>query len=64
VTLEIKGFRGKPWQPRIRNVSIELHGEECADAFFGAISGHEFELIGRAELTVCLGVTSHDRDDE
>jgi FkbM family methyltransferase len=48
--------------PRIRNVSIELHGEECADAFFSAMSRYDFELIRRGELTVCLGVTSHDRD--
>jgi FkbM family methyltransferase len=50
------------WLPRIRNVSIELHGEECADAFFSAMSRYDFELIRRGELTVCLGVTPHDRD--
>ena len=50
------------WLPRIRNVSIELHGEECADAFFSAMSLYDFELIQQGELTVCLGVTSHDRE--
>ena len=56
-------FSGGSWLPRVRNVSIELHGEECTHAFFTAMSRYDFELIRRGELTVCLGVASHaDRD--
>ena len=47
------------WLPRVRNVSVELHGEECAHAFFTAMSDYDFELIRRGELTVCLGMASH-----
>jgi len=49
------------WLPRVRNISIELHGEECSDAFFGAMSGYDFELLRRGELTVCLGVECDGR---
>ena len=51
------------WLPRVRNVSVELHGDECAHAFFTAMSRYDFELIRRGELTVCLGVAPRaDRD--
>lgn len=44
------------WLPRITNVSIELHGDACSNAFFGAMSRYDFELLRRGELTVCLGI--------
>jgi FkbM family methyltransferase len=55
---EFELFSSEPqsWLSRVRNISIELHGEQCTYAFFTAMSHYDFELIRRGELTVCLGV--------
>lgn len=57
---ELDLLSGEPqsWLPRVRNVSIELHGEESTRAFFSAMSRYDFELVRRGELTVCLGVAA------
>jgi FkbM family methyltransferase len=60
--LELFSSGSQSWLPRVKNISIELHGEACAAAFFSAMSRYDFELIRRGELTVCLGVTAHVRD--
>ena len=41
------------WLPRIKNICIELHGDECARLFGAALRefAHETELSG--ELTIC-----------
>jgi FkbM family methyltransferase len=62
---ELDLFSREPqlWLARVKNISIELHGEQCRDAFFTAMKRYDFELVRCGELTVCLGVVSHaDRD--
>jgi FkbM family methyltransferase len=46
--------REKPWLDSVRNLVIELHNEECAHAFFGAIDGMGFKISRSGELTVCM----------
>ena len=31
------------WLSRVRNLCIELHGQECQDAFFSALASYDFE---------------------
>jgi FkbM family methyltransferase len=54
--LDLFSRGSQSWLPRVRNVSVELHGDECADAFFTAMSAYDFDLLRCGELTVCLGV--------
>jgi FkbM family methyltransferase len=54
--------RPQSWLPRVKNISIELHGDECTEAFFNAMSGYDFDLIRQGELTVCLGVAARSSD--
>lgn len=41
------------WMPSIRNICIELHGEECAAVFFSSLSEYTFESSCSGELTIC-----------
>jgi FkbM family methyltransferase len=43
----------KEWLDRIDNLTIELHDEECASVFHGAIADQGFTLFHCDELTVC-----------
>ncbi len=51
--LAVFGHRAKRWLPRIRNICIELHGQDCQDAFFGALADFEYDLGHSGELTIC-----------
>jgi FkbM family methyltransferase len=42
----------KPWLDAVRNIVIELHGEQCTAEFEQAISGRGFVLSRSGELTV------------
>jgi len=42
-----------PWLPKIRNICIELHDEECSSLFFSALSEYAFESRKCGEITVC-----------
>lgn len=42
------------WLNLIDNIVIELHGKECSDTFFRAISKRPFEISRSGEVTVCL----------
>jgi FkbM family methyltransferase len=42
---EIFGPGAKEWLPQIRNVVIELHGQECSDRFFNALAGYDYQLV-------------------
>jgi len=46
----------KSWLSRVRNICIELHGQECKDAFFKALEGFDYELSYSHELTICTGL--------
>lgn len=41
------------WLPKVRNICIELHGEDCKQAFFGALSNYTYQLSHSGELTIC-----------
>jgi len=44
------------WLPRVRNLVIELHGDDCSKAFFSALEHYEYRLSHRGDLTYCLGL--------
>ena len=55
---ELAVFSGnaKSWLPRIRNLCIELHGDDCRNTFFNALSGFDYELEHAGELTICRNI--------
>ena len=54
--LAVFGESAKAWLPRIRNICIELHGPDCQDTFFKALSDFDFELEHSGELTICKNI--------
>ena len=44
------------WMPRIKNICIELHDEECAAAFWSALSGYVYDSARSGELTICANL--------
>jgi FkbM family methyltransferase len=51
--LALFGDTAKSWLPRIRNICIELHGQDCRETFFHALKDFHYELGYSGELTVC-----------
>jgi len=51
--LAVFGDSAKTWLPKIRNICIELHGRDCEEAFFGALTDYDYELEFSGELTIC-----------
>jgi FkbM family methyltransferase len=43
----------REWLPKVDNVAIELHDEDCSSIFFKAIAGENFELSTSDELVLC-----------
>ena len=41
------------WLPKVDNLAIELHDEECSSTFFKAIAGQNFEVSKSKELVLC-----------
>ena len=55
---ETELFRVNPkWLARTLNLVIELHDDEAARIFHGAIAPYRFRLSNSGELTVCLAST-------
>ena len=54
--LELFGNGSPEWLGRVRNISIELHGDDCEQAFFRAMEPYDYRLERRGELTICLGI--------
>jgi FkbM family methyltransferase len=52
--LEVFSSAHDQWLPCVRNLVIELHGEDCAQAFFPAMEHFEYRLSHRGDLTYCL----------
>lgn len=46
------------WLPRVRNIVIELHGEQCSATFFKALRDYRYDLFESGELTLCLNLRS------
>ena len=51
--LELFDSTYREWLPKVRNICIELHGDDCREAFMRALEGFDFELGSSGELTVC-----------
>ena len=51
--LEIFRDGADRWLPLTRNICIELHGDECEQAFFKALEEYDFDLSHSGELTIC-----------
>jgi FkbM family methyltransferase len=43
----------KRWLPKVRNICIELHNQDCEYAFFHALADFDYELEHSGELTIC-----------
>jgi FkbM family methyltransferase len=54
--LAVFGETAKKWLPRVRNISIELHGPDCEETFFNALADFDFELEHSGELTICKNI--------
>jgi FkbM family methyltransferase len=46
------GSHTEPWLEQVRNIAIELHDEECRQAFHNALNGYSFRLQSSGELTI------------
>jgi FkbM family methyltransferase len=51
--LDLFGGGSSSWLPQVRNICIELHGEDCKDVFLGALKDFEYDLGYSGELTIC-----------
>ncbi|KOP26803.1 hypothetical protein AMR41_09050 [Hapalosiphon sp. MRB220] len=41
------------WLTKVRNIVIELHGKECEQQFFEALSTYDYDLSKYGELIIC-----------
>jgi FkbM family methyltransferase len=41
---EVFGPEAQQWLPDVRNIAIEVHSKQCADRFFSALVGYQYEL--------------------
>jgi FkbM family methyltransferase len=51
--LELFSRNTESWLPRVKNLCIELHGQDCGAIFFRALAGYSYNLSRTGELTVC-----------
>jgi FkbM family methyltransferase len=47
------GFNYESWISRVENMVVELHDQECVQAFERAVAGRPFRISRCGELTVC-----------
>ena len=52
--LAVFNDRAPEWLPKVRNICIELHGQDCKTAFFRALADFDFDLGHSGELTICF----------
>jgi hypothetical protein len=50
--LQVFGHGSSSWLPLVRNICIELHGEDCRRAVTGALNGLQYDLEQSGELTI------------
>lgn len=53
---EILRSGAREWLLEVRNLCIELHGEECQQVFMAAMADFEYELSRSGELTICRDI--------
>jgi len=58
--LELFSRNSENWLPRVRNLCIELHGADCEEVFFRALSRFSYDLSSGGDLIVCQNI--HFRD--
>jgi FkbM family methyltransferase len=51
--LELFSLNTEGWLPRIKNICIELHGPDCEEVFFRALSNYSYEPGPPGDVTVC-----------
>lgn len=51
--LELFARNTESWLPRVKNLCIELHGSDCEQLFFQALSPYTYDLDHCGELVVC-----------
>lgn len=51
--LDVFGRNTESWLPRVRNICIELHGDQCREVFFQALAGYDYELEQSEDLVIC-----------
>jgi FkbM family methyltransferase len=44
------------WLSRVRNICIELHGEDCSGAFFNSLRGYNYKMVQHGENTFCFNL--------
>ena len=52
------GANFEQWLPRVKNIVIELHDDECRRSFFAALEDYEYDLSRQGNLTICKGLRS------
>ncbi|PSB50048.1 hypothetical protein C7B67_15965 [filamentous cyanobacterium Phorm 6] len=45
------------WLTRVKNIVLELHGEECERVLLKALSMYDYELSKFGELTICKSIS-------
>jgi FkbM family methyltransferase len=51
--LSVFGTSAGSWLHRVRNICIELHGNDCKETFFAALKDFDYDLGHSGELTIC-----------
>ncbi len=51
--VEVFNHTAAGWLSRVRNICIELHGDECRAVFLKALDDYSYELGTSGELTIC-----------
>jgi len=51
--LELFDRSSSTWLPKVRNICIELHGNDCRAAFMSALAPFDYDLTSSGELTIC-----------
>jgi FkbM family methyltransferase len=51
--LEVFAHNYQQWLSKVKNIAIELHGKECEEVFFRAISYLKYNSWSAGELTFC-----------
>ena len=56
--LSVFGSSARARLPKVRNICIELHGEDREETFFDSLKDFEYELGHSGELTICRNLRS------
>jgi FkbM family methyltransferase len=54
--LELFSRNTESWLPRVRNLCIELHGDDCEEIFLRTLSKYSCDIYKSGDLTVCRNI--------